>query len=383
MATHAGHHLANFVCERRRAGVPTAVLHSAKRLLLNQLTASATAALLPAGAALLQQASRAPGGEVRGAVTRLWWSQAQVPVAQAVAVHAQLLGMLDLGDTHLHSLGRFAAAIVPPLLAQADIDAHEGCDVLEALALGLEVEIACAGPAWCGPPGLGAAVARGILLGLEPAALMATLAGLGGAPAMADERCIGALQDLGGRWRLQDLALHCRPLPAQALAPVDAVLALRAQCQARRPRLMQLGVSAQAWLLLQAPSVADDLRRCMAAAWLMGRFTTDEQEPACWDSPAARGLAAGIDLRPDPRVTGLEACSLTVHFEDGTSESTYLDAFLGSAAQPLSDSQLSELFRSAADDLVLPRRAGEILHALWGLDLAPDSRVLTGLLRLA
>ena len=178
MAINAGERLADFVCEQRQAGVPAPVLHGAKRLLLNQLTASAAAALLPAGAALLAQANRqAPASlpDVHEGLARLWWSGAQAPPAQAAAVNAQLLGLLDLGDTHLPSLGRFTAAIVPFLLAQADVGAHEGRDVLEALALGLEVDIACAGMAVGASLGLGAAVARCTLLGLERTALASAL----------------------------------------------------------------------------------------------------------------------------------------------------------------------------------------------------------------
>jgi 2-methylcitrate dehydratase PrpD len=385
MAITVAARLADFVWEQRQTGLPRAVLHEAKRLLLNQLMASAAAALQPAGAALLAQAAQEQPPDGRSALARVWWSDTLAPPAQAAAVNARLLGMLAFGDTHLPSLGRYTAAIVPSLMAQAEAGGHAGQDVLEALALGLEVDIACAGMAGRGPLGLGAVVARCTVLGLDRTALIASLAELMDAAAAAPEPCNSALRGLGEPWCLQDIAVHCRPLPVHMLAPVDAVLALRPQGQAREPRLMQLALSPQAWLMLQsqAPSAADDLRRCMAAAWLMGQFTTDELEPACWGSPAVSTLASRIELRPDTGGSGIEACSLTTHFQDGSSLRIHLDSFLGSAAQPLSDCQLSELFRSAADDLVLPRRSGEILHALWGLDQAPDSRVLTGLLRRA
>ncbi len=377
--------LAGFVCEQRRTGLPEMVLHEAKRLLLNQLKASAEAAQQPAGVALLGQGLPLVQGR---AVARVWWSSAIASPAQAAALNGRLLGLLDFGDTHLPSLGQFTAAILPPLLAQADAGGHAGQDVLEALALGLEVDIACAGIAAVpGPLGLGARAACCTLLGLDRPAVAAALAELSDASMLAHEPGAAWFHGLGEHWRLQEIALHCRPLPVQALAPVDAVLALRSQVQTlvqqRELRLMQLTLSPQAWRLLQtqAPSAADELRRSMAAAWLLGQFTCEERAAACWDSPAIRALAARIELRLDTRVTGIEACSLSVYFDDGATEHTRVDSFLGSAAQPLSDSQLSELFRSAADDLVLPRRSGEIIHALWGLDYAPDIRALLGLLR--
>lgn len=378
--------LAGFVCEQRRAGLPQAVLHDAKRLLLNQLMTSAAAASQPAGAALLQ-AARVPDATTGPA--RVWWTHALVPPAQAAAVNARLCGMVAFGDTHLPSLGRFTVGIVPMLLAQADAGGHAGHaghaghEVLEALALGLAVDVACAGAAELAPLGLGAAVARCTLLGLDRTALAASLARLGDAALLDEASISGGLPGFGESWHLHDIALHCRPLPVQALAPVDAVLALRSQGLLREPRLMQLGLSPQAWQLLQTqpPSAGDDLCRGMAVAWLLGQFSLDEQEPACLDSVAVRSLASRIALLPSAELSGIEACSLILQFADGTSERADVDGFLGSAGHPLSDSQLSELFRNAADDLVLPRRAGEILHALWGLDRAADSRTLTALLR--
>ncbi len=389
MSSSAGDCLADFVCERRQAGVPAAVRHGAKRLLLNQLTASAAAALSPEGMVLLAQAHRqaelSPPGS-NDALARMWWSGLQLPQAQAAAANAHLLHMLDLGDTHLPSLGRFTAAIVPTLLAQADAGTHSGLELLEALALGLEVDMACVGMAACRPLGLGAVVARCTLLGLNRAMLGAAL------NAHIAEVGIGAgdvgeyLRPAAGRrWRLLDIALHCRPLPVQALAPVEAVLALRPQCPqlGGEPRRMELFLSPQAWRLLQtrAPDAADELRRSVAVAWLMGQFTTAEREPACTGSAAVSTLAARIELLPDGADSVIESCRLSAHFDGWPSLHTRVDAFLGSAGHPLTDSQLSELFRSTADDLVLPRRSGEILCALWGLDQAPDSRVLTALLR--
>jgi len=57
-----------------------------------------------------------------------------------------------------------------------------------------------------------------------------------------------------------------------------------------------------------------------------------------------------------------------------------VDALPGAPSEPLRDAQQAELFRQAADALVLPRRSGEILYAVWGLDSAPDVSALTGLL---
>lgn len=390
--------LADFVCARRPAGLSDMLAHDAKRLLLNQLKAAAEAALQPAGRACLEQVSR-DTEPARGAPAAwLWWTGRRSTPERAAAFNQGLLGLLDFGDTHLPSLGQFTATIVPDLLAQAEAGGQSGAELLTALAVGLEVDIACAAlagtdKAWARPPDAapspGATAARCSLQQRSRSATAAALAAwqpqawLG-----ASEPALAALDGLGRTWQLHHIALHCRPLPLPALAPLDAVLAARALAGGRQPQALQLRLSREALRLLQRPGAkADDdaetLRHAMAAAWLLGALTSDELQPACREHAHIRALRECIDIRPEPLSTGPDSCVLDLSFSDGSREQIHIDAFLGAPAQPLSDCQLSELFRNAADDLVLPQRAGEILQALWGLDLAPDVRGLSALLQRA
>jgi 2-methylcitrate dehydratase PrpD len=364
--------LTDFVCAWRQADPGEALLHEAKRLLLNQLKASAEASQQPAGIRLLAQAARTAGSE--GAGAHLWWSGLLLTPEQAALFNGQLLSLLDFGDTHLPTLGHFTGAILPGLLAQAEIGRRSGDRLLTALVVGLEVAINCSMvPQDASVPlKLGAAAARCTLQRLDRAA---TAAALGPLVAAASP---DAPNGLGQRWHVKDIALHCRPLPTLALAPVDAVLALRAQTGQRTLARLRLSLSPRAWSLVQGN---ESLRDAMAAAWLLGQFTTEEALPACREHPATQALREQIELRPDERIAGIESCVLSAEFADGSRERCQIDAFLGAPAQPLSDSQLSELFRSAADDLVLPRRSGEILQALWGLDRAEDISPLLALLR--
>jgi 2-methylcitrate dehydratase PrpD len=375
--------LADFVCAWRRADPGEALLHAAKRLLLNQLKASAEASQQAAGQRLLAQAARSAGNADGRARAHLWWSGLRATPEQAIAFNAQLLGLLDLGDTHLPTLSHFTAGLLPSLLALAEAQAHSGERLLTALAVGLEVAIA--GAMLVAAPqdaaaalNLGAAAARCTLLGLDRRATTTALAEVCAAWPSSPGAIHAAFDGLGLRWRFTDIALHCRPLPVAALAPADAVLMLRASAGHRALQGMQLRLSPRAWSLVQGSDAL--LRESMAAAWLLGQFTVDERLPACRDHPSTQALSERIELRADERIKGLEACALSAHFTDGSAACSEVDAFLGSPAQPLSDSQLSELFRSAADDLVLPHRSGEILHALWGLDRAADVGKLLGLL---
>jgi 2-methylcitrate dehydratase PrpD len=225
---------------------------------------------------------------------------------------------------------------------------------------------------------LGTAAARCTLLGLDRRATTAALAEACAAWPSSPGAIYAAFDGLGLRWRFTEIALHCRPLPVAALAPVDAVLMLRASVCHQSLQGMQLRLLPRAWSLVQDGDAL--LREGMAAAWLLGQFTVDEQLPACRDHPSTQALSERIEPRADERIKGMEACALSAHFTNGSAACSEVDAFLGSPAQPLSDGQLSELFRSAADDPVLPRRSGDILHALWGLDRAADVGKLLGLL---
>lgn len=363
--------LADFVCAQHRPSLTEQVRHDAQRLLLNQLKAAAEAALQPEGLRLLDPARR-PAGPAQ-----VWWSDRATTPERALVLHQRLLGLLDFGDTHLPSLGQFTAGIVPGLLAQAEAGGQDGRQVLEALAVGLEVDIAGAQLGGALPLGLGAVAARCTLLGFDHRRTATALADTGMAGTASPE-ALDALGDLGQHWQLSDIALHCRPLPALALAPVEAVLALRPLAGGQALRSMQLALSPQAW---QLAAGGGELRQGMAAAWLLGQFTAEECGPACREDATVQSLSARIELSVDEDSAGLQACALRLQFEDGSSRHTRVDAFLGAPGHPLSDSQLSELFRNAADDLVLPRRAGEILQALWGLDTAADVRPLLALLR--
>lgn len=369
--------LAVFVGAWQHADPHEALLHDAKRLLLNQLKASAEASQQPAGRQMLAQAAGAPRSS---ASARLWWSNVVTTPAQAAAVHTQLLCLLPFGDTHLPTLGNFTAALLPDVLAQAEAGHHDGMRVLTALLVGLEVAIGVAtlvnAPRHAAAaPRLGAAAARCVLRGLDGAAALDALQADWPDWLQADKAVPDGLEQFSG---VKGIALHCRPLPVAALAPVEAVLVLRAQAGHRTLQRLELALSPRAARLVLRDEA---LRDCLAAAWLLGQFSTDEGQPACRQHPATVALRERIELQVDDGIAGLDACRMSAAFADGSCEHGRIDAFLGAPGQPLSDAQLSELFRSAASDVVLPRRAGEILQAVWGLERAADAGRLLGLLR--
>ncbi|WAC71967.1 MmgE/PrpD family protein [Roseateles sp. SL47] len=399
--------LTDFVCGPPNAHLDERLLHDAKRLLLNQFKASAEAAQQPDGRHWLARASSLAtrrGATGPGSVG-LWWSSARSTPRHAAALHRRLLLLLDFGDSHLPTLGQFTSDIVAVLMACAEAEGQSGRHVLLSLAVGLEVAIVCA---------LMGMNRQTIVTTSQQAALCKLRAMPYGAARQRLERALPAacpvgplqpealkaLDELGWRWRMRDIAMHCRPGPALAQAPLDAVLALRSTAGDREPRRIQIHLSPMAWVSSTFPRAAvpdppekgpapppppsssgPDLRQSLAAAWLLGQFNVEERHAAQLGHPSLTALGDRIEFNIDARHMGLESCTLTTEFLDGSTDHIHIDAFLGARQQPLSDGQLCELFRQAADPLVRPQRSGEILQALWRLDYAADTRQLLGLLR--
>lgn len=168
--------LIDFVRAQQRAGVPAEVRHEALRLLINQFKASVGATTHPATRLLRDWALESPGDG-----TVLWWGDRCTP-AQAAVVNGALFEVLDFNDTYIPTFMHATSGVLPAVLALAEQRGSPGRDVLDALALGIECELACAvilmptGYFRGFVPGglvgaIGGAMACGLLAGLDDAAL--------------------------------------------------------------------------------------------------------------------------------------------------------------------------------------------------------------------
>lgn len=387
--------LLDFIAQAPSTGSPTGPLHQAKRLLLSRLWASATAAAQPAGQDWLQRSAAlappppAPQGPVQGAAS-IWWLGRRSTRAAAADVNQRLSRRQPHAASHLPTVTGLCPDLLPGLVASAEADGLGGRSLLLAWAVGTEVALAqAAARAAAGTDAmpavpaadLGMLAAHGRLRGLDRGAwLQRVLAGAAGGPdgaAMAGLAAVAReLPAPGQPWRLQSLLLHTRPAAAVALAPIEAALRLRAQAAAALPQALTVALSPTAWPLADDGDVAHGV----AAAWLCGQYTLDEELPQLRQSPALAALRQRIVLRRDATLQGLTQAGLSVVDADGRVDSVRVEQLLGAPDEPLSDAELAELFRQAADDLVLPRRAGEILNAVWGLDRLGDVGALTRLL---
>ena len=134
--------LVAFVRSQQAKGVPPPVLHETKRLILNQLKASVAATDVKVVRNLYAWAkTTAPVGG--GGAHALWFGEA-MGLEQACMVNAALFEVLDFNDTYIPCFMHAVSGVLPAVLAEAESLASSGADTLTALALGIEVELACA-----------------------------------------------------------------------------------------------------------------------------------------------------------------------------------------------------------------------------------------------
>jgi 2-methylcitrate dehydratase PrpD len=445
--------LVRFVQDTWRDGVPPVVVHEANRLLVNQLKASVCAAGHPA-ITILDRWARASGNDGRATVI---WLGTRTGQEQAAMVNAALFEVLDFNETYIPTFQHAVSGVLPAVLALAEPGRQTGRNVLRALALGIEAELACA--AILMPTGyyrgfvpggmtgaIGGAVACGLLMGLDDARLqnaigLAMNAGLGcyqsagsmalpfvmgiaarngllacqlaaagmDAPALAfegDKGMLSAYSDepaekietvlgvIGQEWRILGQSYKTVPTETITHGPIECALALRARAAGREVAHMRFGVSAIVVKIAEERAArfgvpqSDlearfDLRHCAAAAWLRGRFTLAEMAEPAFTDTAVIALRERIELVADAAHPTFEGASLHLAYSDGSFDEVSIPAFRGTPANPITDDDLSAVFRLSAEG-VLPRgRAEAVLDAAWGLPGSADIADLLALLRVA
>jgi 2-methylcitrate dehydratase PrpD len=442
--------LVAFIREQTKRGLPGHVLHEAKRLLLNQLKASVGATHHPAVAILhawaMETRTNAGGAHV------LWFGDKTTP-EQAAAVNGALFEVLDFNETYIPCFMHAVSGVLPSVIAAAEVGAQSGDKVLTALALGIEVELACAtilmptgyfrGFIPGGITGaIGGAAACSLLMGLNDTQMrnaiglamntgmgfyqsagsmalpyvmamtarsgltIAKLAAKGmDAPATAFEGDKGMLSSysdepaskiadvlgsLGQTWRILGQSYKTVPTETITHGPIECVLALRASAKGRVPAKMRFGVEAIVVKIADeraerfgAPSndleAKFDLRHCTAAAWTRGRFTLDEMREPAFTDPAILDLRARTTLLADPEHKTFDGASLTIDYTDGSSENVVIPNFRGTPGNPMSDDELSAVFRLSAEGVLSSKRAEALLDAAWGLNDAPNIYALMSL----
>jgi 2-methylcitrate dehydratase PrpD len=429
--------------EFMRTTPPDAALHEAKRLLLNQLKASVGATDHPAieimhGWVLPPQ----PGGQT----ARVLWFGTETTPDQAAFVNGALFEVFDFHDTYIPTFLHAVSGVLPASFAVAEAERRSGAELAQALALGIEVELAIATilmptgyyrgfvPAGL-VGGTGAAAACAILGKLDDErtrnALSLAMCTAGGvyesvgsmalsyitglttrngmtayqlasrgldAPVSAFEgemgmlsayssekatKIEGVMATLGREWRIHGQSYKTMPTETITHAPVECVLRLRERAGGRKIERMTFGVEPIVVKIADErrdrfgdPSSENearfDLRYCAAAAWKFGRFQRAEMQAAAYTDRDVLDLRAKVDLVADEERKTFDGCWLEIAFTDGSKESVTIDAFRGSAANPVSDEELADLFRTTAEPHLPAGRADEIVAAVMGLEEVGD-----------
>lgn len=141
MSATVAQRLARFIARQRASGLPADVLHEAKRLFLNQLKASVGATRHPAITVLQDWATADQHGKGGAHVL---WSGIETTPQQAAMVNGALYEVLDFHDTYIPCFMHAVSGVLPAVAAVAQQRGRTGAQMLHALAVGLEVELAIA-----------------------------------------------------------------------------------------------------------------------------------------------------------------------------------------------------------------------------------------------
>ncbi|WP_293897695.1 MmgE/PrpD family protein [Phenylobacterium sp.] len=442
--------LAGFLRAQCDAGPPPEVLHEAARLLINQLKASVGAMGHPAVAILHDWARSFPVPDASARI--LWFGDAAGP-EQAAVVNGALFEVLDFNETYIPCFMHAVSGVLPSVLAAAEIGGQSGADVVKALALGIEAELACA--AMLMPTGyfrgfipggltgaIGGAAACSLLLGLDEtrtrnAIGLAMNSGMGfyqsagsmalpyvmgmtarngftiaqlaargmDAPAAAfegDKGMLSAYSDepaakidtvmdgLGGDWRILGQSYKTVPTETITHGPIECVLALLKRAGGRTPETLTFKVAPIVVKIAEeraarfgAPTTdleaRFDLKHCAAAAWRRGRFTLAEMNEAAFRDADILDLRARTVLEADETQATFDGAGLEVRYADGSSDSIFIPNFRGTPGNPMSDLELSEVFRVSAEGVLSGDRSQAVLDAAWDLPRAADIHTLMSL----
>ncbi len=433
--------------------VPADVRHEAGRLLINQLKASVGAVDHPAVGILHDWAKKTgPSGDAS-----VVWLGGKLAPEQACVVNAALYEVLDFNETYIPTFQHAVSGVLPAVLAEAEHLGSSGAATLDALALGIEAELAVArilmpkayfrGFIPGGITGaIGGAVGCGILGGLNDEQLrnaigLAMNAGHGfyvsagsmalpyvmgmtarngltayhlaqmgmDAPPAAFEgekgmmssysdedpaKIDGVLAELGTTWRIHGQSYKTVPTETITHGPIECTLEILKRARGRVPARMRFKVAPIVVQIAMergerfgVPSndleAKFDLRHCTAATWMRGRFTLAEMRRGAFTDPAIIDLRERTELLPDESQKTFDGAGLEVEFADGSTESVFIPNFLGTPGNPMTDDQLSQVFRVSAEDHLPPGRADAILKAAWSLADAPDIHAFMALLTTA
>ena len=410
--------------------LPEAVVAQAKRCLLDLVGVAASGRQTDLSR-IVHRYALAQMGSGSGPGARLIFDGRRVSASGAAYAAASTIDAFDAHDGHRLTKGHAGVALLPALLAVADVTGRwDGRELLTSLALGYEIAIRAGialhasvtdyhtSGAW-NALGCAAIVARhlgldvvqtrhalgiaeyhgprsqmmrcidhptmlkdgsgwGALAGVSAAYLAAE--GFTGAPAVLVENGSPLWSDLGRRWTMLEQYFKPYPVCRWAQPAMEAAAALMQRgFPAERIAEVEIRTFAQAVRLgTRHPATTEEAQYGLAfpvAAFLLRRRLGSEEIMADGLSDAAvAAMAARIRLVEDggfsSRFPAERIAAVTIRLDDGTVHRSDPTAARGDPEAPLSDEEILHKFRTLTR--MLPRgRQAAIEHAIADLDHDP------------
>ena len=195
-----------------------------------------------------------------------------------------------------------------------------------------------------------------------------------------------AVSTLGQHWRGLEVSYKAIATETVTQAPIEAILALRAGIgDERQARLCSIEVTCKPIVVDVVGQRASkfgayprdpmqarfDIRHCIAAAWVNGRWTPAEIAPEAIADPLIRRVRESVRIVSHGRLDGNDV-RVRLAFDDGTAEERFVAAFRGSAENPMTDGDLTAKLVDSAPDEARAEQARQAARLLWQLETLPD-----------
>ena len=426
--------LAQFVAQTRLDDIPTAVMHQAKRSVMNFFAVALAGCRTAPVEIALATLAQFSGGKQAPLVGR----GERIDALSATVLNAAGANVYDFCDTHTRTVIHPTVPVVPPLLALAELRRVSGPDLVFAIVLGNEIEdrIGLAvspqhySLGWhitstCGV--FSAAAAVGKLIGLDAQRLVWALgtaatqssglcecigtasksASVGNAArngllsALLAERgfdgppeplngvqglynAMGVPPDLsfltdgwGKSWQIMETAYKPYPCGFVINPVLDCVLDWRRDH--RDAEVVKVVVRGNPLLAdrTDRPNVTNgrlsqvSVQHAVAAALMRGKAGPDEFSDECVADPKVAAVRAKVEVVRDSSFSTI-AAAVDIATADGQVYRLSTQAARGSDVNPMSDGDLEAKLRHAAAGWNGRHDIQPLIDAIWGLDQSAD-----------
>jgi 2-methylcitrate dehydratase PrpD len=238
--------------------------------------------------------------------------------------------------------------------------------------------------------GVGNAARNGLLAALLAARNFAgpeeALAGAQGYfHALAETPELSALLDnLGGSWEIMNTAYKPYPCGFVLHAVLDCVLDWRRENS--KAKVTKVEVTGNPLLGLRAdrPHISTSgqsqvsVQHAIAAAIVTGRAGVEQFSEACVNDPPVAALRAKVEVKRDASVA-TTAAAVKIATADGKVYELSQRAARGSDTNPMSDRDLEDKLRAAADGWFPRHDIVDLIDAIWRVDESADVSRLAAL----